>query len=149
MKRERFTYIGGGSFKEYTVVLDDSQPGRYIVRGESGRIGGTMAIQPKYDGTSLTQAMSAYAAEIQKRHSKGYQPAELKKPLVSTVSAPQSGSVQPGVAPFFNMKPPESDFIWPQLLTEVDEAGLNERLNSPLWVAQLKKDGVRIELVRK
>ncbi len=153
MKRERFTFIGGNSNKEYTVVLDDSSPGRFIARGEYGRIGGNMVTVVKYDGASKYQAEQAYSEEIGNRKRKGYQPAPLGKPLVESKAAPGAKDdfvpVKKGESPFFNMTPPKSDFIFPQLLNEISEAELDGYLDSPEWIMQLKKDGIRFQLVRK
>ena len=73
MRSERMANTEGRSNKEYIVRIYRYPDGMYSTIGFSGRIGGSLTMQPKALTRSLQRAMSVMSELLWKKEARGYQ----------------------------------------------------------------------------
>lgn len=122
----------GSTNKEYRCYLEPKDGG-WIVYGRNGRRGSTLTLQLKTkEPVSYAQAKKDYDALVkEKKVKKGYTEDETGTPFQGVEMQERFSG------------------ILPQLLNEIDDSQVRERLNDDDWVLQHKHNGHRRMIARK
>lgn len=136
LKKDSLYYREGTSDKVYHLSLERiSNADEYTVKYAYGRRGSALKTGSKNSSPmSISSAKMLYDATLREKLAKGYQP------MISTGNPAKSIPV---------VAEKNSLGFAPNLLTPIDDVGLNNALASPTWIAQPKMDGVRLFLEKK
>ena len=130
-------FIGGTSFKEYNVAVEETGNNSYVVNFSYGRIGGTLSTGSKTSSpVSFEAACKIYTALVRSKTAKGY-----KEVSGGTGEGPSSGTGYSVVTD----KDKVDTGLRPQLLNPITEEQAEEYITDDDFACQEKYDGRRLQ----